>query len=123
MIPKLPRKLEAAFADAASLAIATFNFASDVLEFLRALPTLELQQFNAIGGGFPVTFETETSNPVGVVAIEIYETNAPGVRAASTLAWSKSESASESGITISAMSGLTNGTEYTIRALVIGERV
>lgn len=122
MISQLPRKLERAFGDATAFAERVFDFAGDVYDYLRTLPTLEITTFNAVGGAFPVTFASATPAPVGVVVLEIYEADAPGNKGASTIAWSRSADATEPGIAVSAMSGLTSGTEYVIRVLVIGER-
>lgn len=87
----------------------------DVLDYLRALPELQVRTFT-LQCSFPFEIATDVANPA-VVVINGYQTRDPAASVTLGLPqWQRSES----GVRVSAMTGLTTGTDYTITALIVG---
>ncbi len=90
-----------------------------MLETLRVLPALSVLDVES-WGHFPLTVPTKAKSVLGIVPIACFEVNNEGSTIAfGNVQWAHGDEPGE--ITIIGLGGLTAGTQYTIRLLVIGQ--
>lgn len=99
-----------------------YEYAIRMAAFFKLQPPCEHKAISSTGV-FPVFVSTVIDNPVEVRRCQTYETRntAAGVSDVS-IAWLKSTDPNQPGIVISAMGGLTAGTQYTVVLAIEGER-
>jgi hypothetical protein len=97
-----------------------YTFASDVWHALNPQPSIERKQI-AVDGNFPVSVLTRV-RATDVLRTQTYK-SADGASTVSdtSIAWRLSDDPREPGIVIDAMGGLTAGTVYTVRLLIVGD--
>ncbi len=127
MTLKLPRiSVPSPLKDVSELAGRFSSFASDVYEFLRLLPTVELKTVTTVGN-FPIYVETQTAKAIAVVRVQSFETLNPASEATyvsdTSIAWRLSDDPDQPGIVITSLGGVLGPNELTTTVLVFGERV
>lgn len=97
------------------------RFASDVIDFLRFLPTFEVKTFGT-RAEFPIKsleIETDVANVTGVVVLKAEEAADEGATVVATgVSWERAAD----GLKIKSIGGLSAGTDYTVTVLVLGDR-
>lgn len=97
------------------------QFVSDLIDFLRALPTFEIKTFStrAIFPIKSIEVQTEVEKVVGLWPIKAEESGDPGLTVTPTgISWERAED----GLKIKGIGGLSADTDYTVTVLVLGER-
>ena len=97
------------------------RFASDLIDFLRALPTFEIKTFStrAIFPIKSIEIQTEVEKVAGLWAIKAEESDDPGLTVTPTgISWERAED----GLKIKDIGGLSVDTDYTVTVLVLGVR-
>ncbi len=122
-LPKLP--LPAALKDAQALAVALYQLASDVYEFMRLQPTVEFKTFTTVGD-FPIYVQTQTPRARSVKRVQTYLTDDPASEAAyladSALSWRLSDDPDQPGIIVTGVGGVVGPDELTITLEILGDR-
>lgn len=116
---RLPRKLDTSrVSDFADLARRTFAFASDVYDFLRLLPPLEVQLAKGQGGS-TIRVQT-TARPLAVVILAAWAEGSALRASPVTCNWKHRTDGA--GVELTSVPGLASGTDYTLVLLLVSGR-
>lgn len=121
----LPRKPDIAnVADVKALALKAFVAFSDLIEYLRALPLVEVKVWSGTVKDLPVPLRlTRIGRPLGIMIGKAFETAKPQEAiSVPSLHWYPSENADEPGAVVSDLDSLPDDVHYTVHFVVIGER-
>jgi len=110
----------------AALAERFYRFASEVLNYMRLQPALEIKTFSSVGH-YPIYVETRVAPVAGVICCRAYhELQGEQTIAGAGVAWRASEDTEQPGIVIDSIEGVsesvgTAGENVTVTIIIFGE--
>lgn len=125
MTYQLPKRPDAT-TEPTQLAARLFRFATEVVDFLKGLPMIEVKTVRTDGGNYPLPVLTDSRKPFGVLRLRTYVVDDPSRTISdASVAWQPSDVPEQPGILITELGGIPGpapGEEIETVLLILGER-